>query len=174
MPKKLDEELLCEIEEVYLADESQTYASLALRFGVGKSSLERIGKERGWGRKRDQQKARQAQKLLTKIDNATQAISNVDISQLCEFDKRRLLKIVETGLVAFESAFTIYSDNPKLLPGLSAGISKLIEIHVKLKPPTVTDIVEVLIQSDISPDVFLALLKEEQEARKRQLRILKN
>ena len=166
MPKRLHEELLSKIEELYLSDESQTYGSLAERFQVGLSTLERLGKERGWGRKRDQKKARRAEKLLRQSTIVAQSLERVNTDTLVELDQftqKRLLRIVERGLIVFENAIEQSTDNPRVLASLAGGLTKLVDIHLKLQPLTASDLVEILIQCDIGPDEFLTQLKQEKQ-----------
>lgn len=166
MPKSLPEELIDRIETAYLADETESYASLALRFGVGKSTLERVGKQRNWGRKRDQQKAKRAEKLLKQSAAVSQSLENINLNSLADldqFNQKRLLKIVQKGLLVFESAIDQNAGNPKTLSALATGLRQLVEIHLKLKPLTITDLVEILIRAEIGPDEFLGHLRQEQQ-----------
>ena len=166
MPKRLDEQLISKIEEVYLKDETETYSSLAERFSVGKSTLERIGKERNWARKRDQQKARRAQKLIKQSEIVTQSLERVNpdtLMELDQFSQKRLLKIVERGLIVFENAIEQSSKNPRVLSSLASGLVKLVDIHLKLEPLTAADLVEILIRLDVGPDEFLSQLRQEQQ-----------
>lgn len=174
MPKRLDEQLLSKIEEVYLKDETETYASLSERFSVGKSTLERIGKERNWARKRDRQKARRAEKLIEQSALVSQSLENLNPDNFADFDQfsqKRLLKIVQKGLLVFESVIERSSDNPRVLASLAGGLTKLVEAHLKLQPLTANDLVEILIRADIGPDEFLTQLKQEKE---RKLHALQN
>ena len=169
MPKRLDEQLLSKIEDIYLKNEAETYSSLAERFQVGVSTLEREGVKRGWGRKRDQQKARRADKLIKHSVITVQALEKIHPNALAEFDEfsqRRLLNIVQKGLLVFESAIDESADNPRVLPGLAGGLCKLTEIYLKLQPLTAADLVEILIKLDVGPDEFLAQLGQEKERRR--------
>lgn len=163
MPKKIDEELISKIEKIYLADESETYSSLAARFQVGLSTLERIGKERNWARKRDQQKARRADKLIKQSEFIVESVEKLDFAQFDEFNCRRLLRSVRKSLMVFEAAIDQHADNPRIISSLVGGLTKLIEIHLKLQPPSVNDFVEMAIQAGVSPDNFFAKLSQEKE-----------
>ena len=168
MPKRLDEQLISKIEEVYLKDEAETYASLSERFSVGKSTLERIGKERNWARKRDQRKARRAEKLLKQSALVNQSLETLNangFTELDPFSKRRLLEAVQKGLITFETAIDQNGDNPRILASLAGGLAKLIEVSLKLQPLTASDLVEILIRAEIGPDEFLAELRREKERR---------
>ena len=166
MPKRLDEQLLSKIEQLYLENETETYGSLAERFQVGLSTLERLGKERGWGRKRDQKKARRADKLIKQSAIVTQSLENLNsntLTKLDQFSQKRLLKTVEKGLRVFETAIEKNADNARVLGSLAGGLTKLVEVHLKLQPLTAADLVEILIQADIGPDEFLTQLKQEKQ-----------
>lgn len=163
MPKRLDEQLLSKIEEIYLSCDEETYSSLAKRFKVGLSTLERLGRERGWARKRDQLKARRAAKLIKQSEIVTQSLGELDFSEFDQFSQKRLLRIVRKGLICFESMIDQNVDNPRDLTSLAGGLAKLVEVHVRLQPLTVSDFVEILIQANISPDDFLNQLRREKE-----------
>ncbi|WP_138506555.1 hypothetical protein [Nostoc sp. PA-18-2419] len=166
MPKRLDEQLLSKIEQLYLENHAETYSTLAERFQVGVSTLEREGVKRGWGRKRDQQKARRADKLIKHSVIPVQALEKIHPNALAEFDEfsqKRLLNIVQKGLLVFESAIDESVDNPRLLPSLASGLAKLVELHLKLQPLTASDLTERLIALDIGPDEFLLQLRQERE-----------
>src|SRR5450759_4694602 len=99
MGKRLSSSLLAEIEECYLSDDSETYASLSERFSVGKSTLEREGGKRNWSRKRDQQSS---DKLLKQSTIVIQSLEKLNPNSLAEFDQfsqKRLLKIIQKGLL---------------------------------------------------------------------------
>lgn len=166
MPKRLDEQLVSKIEGVYLKDEAETYASLSERFSVGKSTLERIGKERNWARKRDQQKARRAEKIIKQSATVSQSLEQLNLNALAEFDEftqKRLLKTVQRGLIAFEFVIGQNVDNPRVLASLAGGLAKLVEVHLKLQPLTAADLVETLIKLDVGPQEFLAQLQQEKQ-----------
>lgn len=165
MPKKIDAVTLDKIERAYLTNDTETYSSLAKRFSVGVSTLERIGKERGWGRRRDQQKARRATQLIKNTQAVAQKLENTDPQTLDEseiFSRNRLTEIIQKSLIVFDTAIEQNCDSPKALSALVMGLCRLVELHTKLNPPlTVGSIVELLIQEGIQPDEFLYLLREE-------------
>lgn len=164
MPKKLDAELLVEIEKIYLANHSETYASLAKKFQVGLSSLERIGKQRGWSKKRDQQNSDQLIKQSVIVSESLAKLNPNVLSEFDEFSQQRLLRIVRKGLLAFEAAIDkSSSDNPRLLSSLASGLSKLIEVHLRLQPLTAADLVEVLVRLDVGPEEFLSELRQQKQ-----------
>lgn len=163
MPKRLDDKLLAEIEKIYLDNELETYSSLAKRFQVGLSSLERIGKQRGWSKRRDQQSSDKLIKQSAIVSEVLEKLIPNALTEFDEFTQKRLLKTVQRGLITFEFAIEQNVDNPRLLPGLASGLSKLVEAHLKLQPPTVADFVEILIRADIGPDEFLTQLRQEKQ-----------
>lgn len=163
MPKRLDEGLLSKIEEAYLKDEVETYNSLAKRFQVGLSSLERIGRQRGWSKRRDQQSSDKLIRQSTIVDESLAKLSSNALAEFDEFTQKRLLKTVQRGLIAFEFVIGQNVDNPRVLASLAGGLTKLVEVHLKLQPLTVGDFVEILIRADIGPDEFLSQLRHEKE-----------
>ena len=166
MPKKLDAKLLAEIEEFYFSDDSQTYSSLAKKFQVGLSSLERIGKQRGWSKRRDQQNSDQLIKQSVIVSESLAKLNPNVLSEFDEFSQRRLLRIVRKGLLAFETAIDeSSSDNPRLLSSLASGLSKLVEVHLRLQPLTAADLVEILVRLDVGPDEFLSELRQQKQRR---------
>ena len=167
LPAKLPEQLIKRIEAAYLASESETYDSVAKRFRVSVASVERLGKEREWSKRRGEKKITNAQRLSSQLSQkADEAIENCDVSDIPDFDKARLLRIVRKGLLAFELAFDQNSDspNPKVLSPLASGVEKLIQLHLKLDPPSIADLVEELILAGVGPDEFLAELREAKKA----------
>lgn len=164
MPKKLDAELLAQIEQLYLSDPAQTYATLSKKFQVGLSSLERIGKQRGWSKRRDQQSSDQLIKQSIIVSESLAKLNPDVLSEFDQFTQRRLLRIVQKGLLAFEAAIDkSSSDNPRLLSSLASGLSKLIEVHLRLQPLTAADLVEVLVRLDVGPDEFLSELRQQKQ-----------
>ncbi len=163
MPKRLDDKLLFEIEQFYLDHESETYASLSERFSVGKSTLERIGKQRGWSKRRDQQSS---DKLIEQAVIVGESLARLSPNALAEFDQfsqRRLLKIIQKGLLVFEAVIDQNADNPRVLASLAGGLTKLVEVHLKLQPLTAADLVETLIKLDVGPQEFLAQLQQQRK-----------
>lgn len=163
MPKRLDDKLLAEIEEIYLSNELETYSSLAKRFQVGLSSLERIGKQRGWSKRRDQQSS---DKLIEQAAIVGESLAKLSPNALAEFDQfsqRRLLKIIQKGLLVFEAVIDQNADNPRVLASLAGGLTKLVEVHLKLQPLTAADLVETLIKLDVGPQEFLAQLQQQRK-----------
>ncbi|HYX18226.1 MAG TPA: hypothetical protein VE944_28435 [Nostoc sp.] len=165
MPKKLDAELLARIEEIYLGDHGQTYSTLAKKFQVGLSTLEREGRKRNWAQKREQQSS---DKLLKQSAIVSESLARLSPNVLAEFDQfsqKRLLKIIQKGLLVFESVIDQNADNPRVLASLAGGISKLVEVHLKLQPLTPADLVEILIKLDIGPEEFLSELRQQKQAK---------
>ncbi|MHC5915869.1 MAG: hypothetical protein ACYTXE_33840 [Nostoc sp.] len=171
MPKKLDAKLVAQIEEFYLSDGSQTYLSLSERFGVGKSTLERIGKERNWARKRDQQSSDHLIEQAAIVGESLARLNPDALTEFDEFSQRRLLKIIRKGLLVFEAVIDQNANNPRILASLAGGLTKLVEVHLKLQPLTAADLVETLIKLDIGPQEFLAQLQQEKQ---RKLNIFQN
>lgn len=166
MPKRLDAKLLAEIEEFYLSDHSQTYSTLAKKFQIGLSTLEREGRKRNWARKRDQQSS---DRLIEQAAIVGESLARLNPNALAEFDQfsqRRLLKIIRKGLLVFEAVIDQNANNPRVLGTLASGLTKLVEVHLKLQPLTANDLVEILIQSSIGPDEFLLQLRQEKEHRR--------
>jgi hypothetical protein len=163
MPKRLDDKLLAEIEELYLSDDSQTYSTLAKRFQIGLSTLEREGRKRNWARKRDQQSS---DKLLKQSTIVSQSLEKLNPNALAEFDQfsqRRLLKIIQKGLLVFEAVIDQNANNPRVLASLAGGLTKLVEVHLKLQPLTPGDLVEILVKLDVGPDEFLSELRQQKQ-----------
>jgi len=170
LPAKLPEQLIKRIEAAYLASESETYDSVAKRFKVSLASVERLGKEREWSKRRGEKKITKAQRLSSQLSQkAGEAIENCDVNDLPEFDRARLLRIIQQGLASFETAFREHGDNPKVLSPLASGLEKLIELHLRLHPLSISDLTEFLIESGITPDIFLTKLREEWEEKKDKL-----
>lgn len=163
MGKRLDAKLLAEIEELYFADHSQTYASLSERFSVGKSTLEREGGKRNWARKRDQQSSDKLLKQSTIVSQSLEKISPNALAEFDQFSQTRLLKIIQKGLLVFEAVIDQNADNPRVLGVLAGGLTKLVEVHLKLQPLTPGDLVEILIRLDVGPEQFLAQLQQEKQ-----------
>lgn len=165
MPKKLDAKLVAQIEEFYLSDGSQTYLSLSERFGVGKSTLERIGKERNWARKRDQQNSDQLIKQSVIVSESLEKLNPNALAEFDQFSQRRLLKIIRKGLLVFEAVIDQNANNPRVLASLAGGLSKLVEVHLKLQPLTAADLVEILVRLDVGPEEFLSELRQQKQHR---------
>lgn len=164
MPKRLDARLLAEIEELYLSNQSETYSTLAKRFQIGLSTLEREGRKRNWARKRDQQSSDKLIKQSAIVSEVLEKLIPNALTEFDEFTQKRLLKTVQRGLITFEFVIEQNVDNPRVLAGLASGLTKLVEAHIKLQPPTVADFVEILIRADIGPDEFLSQLKQQKQS----------
>jgi hypothetical protein len=163
MPKRLDDKLLAEIEEIYLADHSQTYSTLAKRFQIGLSTLEREGRKRNWARKRDQQNSDQLIKQSAIVGESLARLNPNALAEFDQFSQKRLLKIIQKGLLVFEAVIDQNADNPRVLASLAGGLTKLVEVHLKLQPLTAADLVETLIKLDVGPQEFLAQLQQQRK-----------
>lgn len=163
MPKKLDARLLAEIEEIYLSNEMETYSSLAKRFQVGLSSLERIGRQRGWSKKRDQQNSDQMIKQSVIVSESLARINPNALAEFDQFSQRRILKIIQKGLLVFEGVIDQNANNPRVLASLAGGLTKLVEVHLKLQPLTPADLVKILVKLDVGPEEFLSELRQQKQ-----------
>ncbi|BAZ39433.1 hypothetical protein NIES4101_53860 [Calothrix sp. NIES-4101] len=148
MPKKIDWE---NIKKAYL-EESETYASLALRFGVGKSTIEARASAEGWVALKESR--------VTGV--APQKPQNMKIHPRGEWVHRNLdeVEILENAIQSLSGYFSGGLEDTRGLGSLATGLCKLIELRNKLVPKNAADLADMAIALDISPEEFIRQLSE--------------
>lgn len=148
MPKRIDWE---PIKKAYL-EEAETYASLALRFGIGKSTIEARASSEGWAALKE-----------SKFSGVSRvAPQNTRIHPRGEWVNRNLdeVEILETAILSLSGYFSVGLEDTRGIGAIATGLCKLIELRNKLLPKTAADLADMALALDISPEEFIRQLSE--------------
>lgn len=142
MPRRIDWE---EIKKAYLEGD-ETYASLALRFGVGKSTIELKASEGKWRSLKD------ALQAGSKPLNPTNPlIERTRVSRKSQ--KLDLAGILEEAIDYFRDG--LLRAEFKSAESCGATLVRLIETYQKVVPQTAEELIDIAIALDISPEEFI-------------------
>lgn len=150
MPKKID---WAEIKKAYLED-GESYASLALRFNVGKSTIEARASSEGWAALKKGGVSRVNQGDTPKPQIRTRMPSTQGIDEI---------EIIEDAIAKMSA--DLHVAEPKSAEGAANAIAKLIELHNRLTPKTAADLADMAIELGISPKDFVRALSDKWQER---------
>lgn len=154
MPKKIDWEA---IKKAYF-EEAETYASLALRFGVGKSTIEARASAEGWAalkKSKDSGVSRvpfQGTPQKPQIRTRTQSIQGIDE-----------IEIIQDAITKLSG--DLHGAEPKSVEGVANAIAKLVELHNRLLPKNASDLADMAIELGIAPTDFIRALNSKWQER---------
>lgn len=160
MPKPIDPKLWEEARSAY-ASSTDSYAAIALRFGISKRAVEKKGAEEGWEALRSAAKIAaspqsksnppfkgEPRKAIAHQHSAARGGTKIDELQILEDAIERLsLEIQITPIKSAEAGAT--------------AIARLLEVRRGFLPPTTAEeIADLCHQLDISPKDFIRALNE--------------
>jgi hypothetical protein len=140
------------IKKAYL-DGSETYASLAMRFGVGKSTIEAKASAEGWATLK---KAEIIAPLLPKTSTGLPPRQSYK-SGINE------VEILQDAITVLSGA--MYSAEARSAEGCASALAKLIELHSRLVPKTSADLADMAIALGVSPEDFIRQLSSKWQER---------
>lgn len=149
MPKKIDWE---EIKKAYL-EGAESYASLAMRFGVGKSTIEARASTEGWAALKKQGKAPVPPQ---KSQIRTRAIQGDTLDEV---------EIIEGAISSLSAILVGGIEDTRGIGSIAGGLCKLIELRNKLVPKTAADLADMAIELNISPKDFIRALSDKWQER---------
>ena len=143
MPKKINWR---EIKETYLA-EDVTYTELASRFDVSLSSIEHRASKEGW--KYLEKTAKQPQKLTVFAGGKSNKVDE--------------LELLDTAIHSLSTG--VNSAEFKSAEGCATALVKLLEARQKFSPKSASDIADMCLNLNISPQDFIRELSNKWQAR---------
>ncbi len=151
MPKEIDDKVWEEIKTAYLAG-GETYASLALRFGIGKSTIEAKAACDKW---KDLKKA----KAITPppVVTTSTPLYSRPRRQPQELDE---VEIINDAIASLSAIISSGMEDTRGIGGIATGLCRLIELRNKLVPKTAADLADMAIALDISPTEFISALRD--------------
>lgn len=155
MPKEIDDKVWEEIKNVYLAG-GETYASLALRFGIGKSTIEAKAASEKW------KELKKAKSITPPPIIATPAPLLPHHRQPQEIDE---VEIINDAIASLSAILSGGAEDTRGIGGIATGLCRLIELRNKLVPKTAADLADMAINLNISPTDFIHALKDKWEKR---------
>jgi hypothetical protein len=154
VPKKIEWD---EIKKAYL-EEAETYASLALRFGVGKSTIEARASAEGWAalkKGKDSGVSRSAfQGTPQKPQIRARSLTVQSIDEI---------EIIQDAITKLSG--DLHVAEPKSAEGVAGAIAKLVELHNRLVPKTASDLADMAIELGIAPADFIRALNSKWQER---------
>lgn len=153
MPKKINWE---PIRKAYL-EEGETYASLALRFGVGKSTIEEKASKEGWSalkKSRGNSQTPEPQKTIKPAPVRRPS------PQPQDFDE---IEILTTAIASLSAILSGGIEDTRGIGGIATGLCRLIELRNKLQPKSAADLADMAISLGIKPQDFIRALSDKWE-----------
>lgn len=158
MPKPIDPKLWEKARSAY-ASSTDSYAAIALRFGISKRAVEKKGAEEGW----------EALRGAAKIAASPQSKSNPPLKgeprkAIASNSPNRGTKIDELQILEDAIAYLALEVQATPIKSAEAGataIARLLEVRRGFLPPTTAEeIADLCHQLDISPKDFIRALNE--------------
>jgi hypothetical protein len=149
VPKKIDWD---EIKKAYL-EGAESYASLAMRFGVGKSTIEARASAEGWAALKKQGKAPVPPQKPQIRPRVTQGNTLDEV------------EIIEGAIISLSGYLLGGAEDTRGIGSIAGGLCKLIELRNKLVPKNATDLADMAIELGITPKDFIRALSDKWQER---------
>lgn len=168
--KEISPEVWTEIRSAYVRGQA-TLAELALRYGIGKSTLMNKSCQEGWTA------LKKAGAPSESTDDDTDKTDNIDAPQIKRSKVTTSASYFQETEEVINNAILILNQSLPEARVRSAeatvlALCKLLELRQKLAPPTAADLAERVLELGISPYEFVKELREKwnlaQESQKNQ------
>ncbi|MUH00817.1 hypothetical protein F7734_54535 [Scytonema sp. UIC 10036] len=161
--KEISPEVWIEIRSAYIEGQA-TLAELALRYGVGKSTLMNRASAEKWTTLK---KAGVTESESSKTDDTDDSY-DVEILQPKIKPKLRVITpgsyFQQTEEILDDAILSLHETLPqarvKSLEAAAIALARLLELRQKMTPPTAVDLAERAIELGIDPHMFMRELKE--------------